>query len=228
MEKGNRNTVLLTVIGIATLLVALVGATFAYFTASVNTSGVTAVTVTTTQVSGLTLTSGKSEVGSVIYPGWVGFQYIDVSATGAATSTATYSLALTVSGTGTGLTSMLGNVQYAVCKKLNQGTAADSSAFASTTMASATVSNNQYSMTNGNVALPSSDCTAVTADVASPFTSGTKLTSTGAKAIATGQTITGTKHDQYYVVYRYLNNGDQSSEMGSSFTVTPTISVSAS
>jgi predicted ribosomally synthesized peptide with SipW-like signal peptide len=33
MEKGKNNTILLTVIGIATLLVAIVGATFAYFSA---------------------------------------------------------------------------------------------------------------------------------------------------------------------------------------------------
>ncbi len=36
MEKGRRDTVLLTVIGIATLLVAIVGATFAYFTAQIS------------------------------------------------------------------------------------------------------------------------------------------------------------------------------------------------
>lgn len=34
-DKSKRNTVLLTILGIATLLVALVGATFAYFTASI-------------------------------------------------------------------------------------------------------------------------------------------------------------------------------------------------
>ena len=36
MEKGRRDTVLLTVIAIATLLVAIVGATFAFFTAQLN------------------------------------------------------------------------------------------------------------------------------------------------------------------------------------------------
>ena len=44
-EKGN--TVLLTVIGVATLLVALVGATFAYFTATVNNNRNQSVTITT-------------------------------------------------------------------------------------------------------------------------------------------------------------------------------------
>ena len=36
MKEGNNNTVLLTVIGIATLLVAVVGATFAYFSAQLS------------------------------------------------------------------------------------------------------------------------------------------------------------------------------------------------
>ena len=54
MEKnGNGNTVLLTVIGVATLLVALVGATFAYFTATVSNSQAQSVTVTTATPVGL-------------------------------------------------------------------------------------------------------------------------------------------------------------------------------
>ena len=51
--NGNGNTVLLTVIGIATLLVALVGATFAYFTATVNNDQAQSVTVTTATPVGL-------------------------------------------------------------------------------------------------------------------------------------------------------------------------------
>lgn len=211
------------------LLVALVGATFAYFAGPL-TNNSSPITVTTTQVSGLTLTSGASTIGSPVYPGWVGYQHLDVYATGSASTTAKYNLAITVSGSGSGLTSMLGNVQYAVCKMLNQSTAASASEFASKTLASASVNSagTQYSMTGGNVKLPSSSCTTITADVASPFTSGTKLASAGDKPLVSGQTITGTKHDGYYIIYRYLDNGDQSSEMGSSFTITPKITPLAS
>ena len=55
MDKGNGNgnTVLLTVIGVATLLVALVGATFAYFTATVNVQSEQSVSVTTATPVGL-------------------------------------------------------------------------------------------------------------------------------------------------------------------------------
>ena len=51
--RGNGNTVLLTVIGVATLLVALVGATFAYFTATVSNDQAQSVTVTTATPVGL-------------------------------------------------------------------------------------------------------------------------------------------------------------------------------
>lgn len=54
MEKGRRDTVLLTVIGIATLLVAIVGATFAFFTARVFDNE-TASTVTIRSSAGSTV-----------------------------------------------------------------------------------------------------------------------------------------------------------------------------
>ena len=51
MEKGN--TALLTVIGVATLLVALVGATFAYFTATLSNESAQSISVTTATPVGL-------------------------------------------------------------------------------------------------------------------------------------------------------------------------------
>lgn len=59
MDK--KNTMLLTVIAVATLLVAVVGATFAYFTASnTNSTTNTTTTVTTEQVGAVTLAGGKT------------------------------------------------------------------------------------------------------------------------------------------------------------------------
>ncbi len=54
MER--KNTMLLTVIAVATLLVAVVGATFAYFTASGGSSATSTVQVTTESVSNSTIT----------------------------------------------------------------------------------------------------------------------------------------------------------------------------
>ena len=47
MENNKQNTLLLTVISVATLLVAVIGATFAYFTANVNDTETSAVILTT-------------------------------------------------------------------------------------------------------------------------------------------------------------------------------------
>lgn len=75
MEK--KNTVLLTVIAVATLLVAVVGATFAYFTASNTTSGDAAGNVnvnTATESASLVLNVNKvTGSNNIFYPGTKNF-----------------------------------------------------------------------------------------------------------------------------------------------------------
>ena len=225
MGRG-KNTTLLAVIGVAVMLVALVGATFAYFSISLNTTNNAGiVNVTTTQLSGLILTSDKSEAGTPIYPGWVGYQYVDVYASGASGTSTAYDLSLDVVGSGANINTMLSNVQYAICSITDQSTAASASGFASTTLATATVNSagTEYSMTGGNVALPASGCTNIVADNATPA-SGTKISTPHIITVATSAAIAGTKHDQYYIIYRYLDTGsNQNDEMGCAFTVTPVL-----
>ena len=69
MEK--KNTILLTVIAVATLLVAVVGATFAYFTATnTNTGAGQSAEVTTTTVGSVGLATAPTTVSNVLeYPG---------------------------------------------------------------------------------------------------------------------------------------------------------------
>lgn len=69
MEK--KNTILLTVIAIATLLVAVVGATFAYFTASVTTTNPAVKTTTgkSAALASATMTLGKEINSTDMYPG---------------------------------------------------------------------------------------------------------------------------------------------------------------
>lgn len=78
MEK--KNTILLTVIAVATLLVAVVGATFAYFTATTTADGTGAGTsdVGTAKVSGVNLDYEPIENGikKLEYPG--GFAYAGI------------------------------------------------------------------------------------------------------------------------------------------------------
>ena len=76
--------VLLTVIAVATLLVAVVGATFAYFTAQSTTTGnSTTTSATTRELAALSWTAGtdKGESPSV-YPGYMAYQSYELAATG--------------------------------------------------------------------------------------------------------------------------------------------------
>ncbi len=65
-KNNNGNTVLLTVIGVATLLVALVGATFAYFSATIDNKSAQSVTITTANPVGLVYTGQKLEMANII------------------------------------------------------------------------------------------------------------------------------------------------------------------
>lgn len=69
-ETKKGNTVLLTVIAVATLLVAVVGATFAYFTASVaGNDTASSVVVKTAQIGTITYTNGNEVKLDNAYPG---------------------------------------------------------------------------------------------------------------------------------------------------------------
>ena len=56
-EERKNNKVVLLILGVATVLVALVGATFAYFTATVNAEKTQSVTVTTAKIEGVIYTA---------------------------------------------------------------------------------------------------------------------------------------------------------------------------
>lgn len=65
-EKRDGNTILLTVIGVATLLVALVGATFAYFSTQINNESNQSVGITTAAPVGLQYLGQKFEMTNII------------------------------------------------------------------------------------------------------------------------------------------------------------------
>lgn len=103
MEK--KNTVLLTVIAVATLLVAVVGATFAYFTAANSTSGDAAGnTSVKTATEGASLVLNVNKVtgsNNVFYPGTKNFVGATANATFAEDSQATdktYNVSYTLTG----------------------------------------------------------------------------------------------------------------------------------
>lgn len=67
MEK--KNTVLLTVIAVATLLVAVVGATFAYFSANITENNKTQTVLKSAEL-GITFTGTQEVTAEAIEPGW--------------------------------------------------------------------------------------------------------------------------------------------------------------
>ena len=94
MEK--KNMILLTVIAVSTLLVAVVGATFAYFTATSTAAGNTnKTTVTTAEIAstGYTFVTEEND-GTLVYPGYMAVSTYKLVASGDAASTATYDLKL--------------------------------------------------------------------------------------------------------------------------------------
>lgn len=100
MEGKNGNTVLLTVIGVATLLVALVGATFAYFTASVTNSSSQSISIVTATPVSLTTTQGTAVAIENAVPSQEGKSFADVTFTvtnpASSTVTQTYDLSVLI------------------------------------------------------------------------------------------------------------------------------------
>ena len=84
MENNKGQTIFLSVIGIATLLVAIIGATFAYFTTTMSGDSGT-VSATTAKVTGLKQTVGSiiTETDIKIYPGWKKSANVKVETLGA-------------------------------------------------------------------------------------------------------------------------------------------------
>ena len=97
MER--QNTVLLIVVAVATLLVAVVGATFAYYTATTtNTGAGESGNVTTTTVGNVTLNmSATTTTNKLEYPG--GFLVVGALVTGTHTGDTAYNTTYTVNGT---------------------------------------------------------------------------------------------------------------------------------
>lgn len=98
MSEGKNNTVMLTIIGIATLLIAVVGATFAYFSAQVSGLEGQKEDVIKSATVGTTFISGAEVTAANIYPkeeawGTKKFSITSNSSTGVTTS---YNISLVI------------------------------------------------------------------------------------------------------------------------------------
>lgn len=69
MGENKGQTIFLSVIGIATLLVAIIGATFAYFTTTMNNGGETGSQIKTAELKAVTFTTQAGDPLTDVYPG---------------------------------------------------------------------------------------------------------------------------------------------------------------
>lgn len=218
MER--KNTILLTVIAVATLLVAVVGATFAYFTATIqddrtadNGNGSTNITAgqvaNTTVVANVEGAAGKFTATDV-YPGHKEVAALQVSATGAAGSKTVVDFEYDVTTNDLGAS----NVKVSLYKSTTKIETTENY-FACQHKVETVDSENRYSET----------CTDKSVGT---LVKETTLTG-GAQKVVLGQdTITTTAADTeetvyYYVVVEFVNNGDQNAVMGK--TLAGTVSV---
>ena len=209
MERGNGNTVLLTVIGVATLLVALVGATFAYFSASI-TGNAAEVNVTTVTLSGLTVNSYPLQGSTDYYPGWKGYQVITVDGDGGS-GVGNYTLKLTATNPyTTALTytvyradSTLSHTNGVLAEVLTEGSIATTGAAGGAT-----------GYTINGAAL---DATATSMTGATVLGGSSNYPKTLETADVDTADFTGSTHRTYVVFYEFLES-DEPQTQGQTFT----------
>lgn len=207
MEK--KNVVFLTVLSIATLLTAVIGTTFAYFTASINTNGVNSTgSVTAAVLPGLTVASETIQGPTTIYPGWGGYQVVTAQGTTptdkSATETGYYTLKFA------NVTNNIGAALVAdVYKAEGSGVAVTTANYDASTCVPASNASGQYTMTG--------------CDFTPGVTFGTAI-KTGI-AVADDIVLDDNSFDKdtnrtYVIVYRFVNDTEheQNSSQGTTFT----------
>ena len=110
MGENKGQTIFLSVIGIATLLVAIIGATFAYFTTTMGNNKAVTGTVTTATISDVVL-AGTEFKAENIMPGYVSADQTFTISSNSITGDATADYVCNISKSGTGVST---DFQYAV------------------------------------------------------------------------------------------------------------------
>ena len=207
MEK--KNMVLLTVIAVATLLVAVVGATFAYFTATSTTGGNdTTTSATTAQLATLSWTAEETGRSPQVYPGFKAFQAYTLAAGG--TGSARYQLTLTAT---VDPAFKSGDVTYSIYKATSEVT---SSLFTPGTANVDTTTQPgvaRYSITGA--AFDSEDLTAVVENQPLTTASGTVITGEGVQSV---NTINGGTTEYYVLVLDFPNKNEAQTQQHATFS----------
>lgn len=220
MEK--KNTILLTVIAIATLLVAVVGATFAYFTAQVTTtndanSTVTAKTYALTEVQ---MDYGNEVKSDGMYPGTTLSKEITIKASCPEGNTTCEPVNTTITVTTTDEDDVFGDDIKWTLYKMNANT--DS------------ITCNPTNHTEGGTYYTTTECTGLSDGTSVGTGTGAGVKTIDVKAYGVAQGTNAKTDDKYYLVVEYINHADeegnttdQNNQQGHSFSVALNFSAKA-
>lgn len=230
MER--KNTILLTVIAIATLLVAVVGATFAYFTATVTTkeNDNAGATFNSARLANIEFKYGNSITPTgAIYPGFADAKEMVLTVkcpAGSGDNCADTKAKLTV--TDTGLSDFKGDLTWAIYKSTSSISAVSGA------LPNAGLCKNVNHIPGTNTAdkdhptwfYTTHDCPSALTSLGDPIMSSTN----GIKTL--DLTLNASKTEYYYLFVDYVNkeddnsddehpiSGDQKDQQGKTFTVT--------
>ena len=209
MEK--KNMVLLTVIAVATLLVAVVGATFAYFTATSTTGGnETTTSATTAQLATLSWTAEETGRSPQVYPGFKAFQAYTLAAGG--TGSARYQLTLTAN---VDPAFKSGDVTYSIYKATSEVTSSlftPGNANVDTTTEPGVA---RYSITGAAFNSEAESLTAVVENQPLTTVSGTAITGGPVSAV---NTINGGTTEYYVLVLDFPNKNEAQTQQNATFS----------
>jgi predicted ribosomally synthesized peptide with SipW-like signal peptide len=196
MEK--RNTILLTVIAVATLLVAVVGATFAYFTATVNTTNDSnaTTTVTTKVLASAVMDFGSDASKTGVLPGYNGVKTLKITGACKDSTNGCQDVNTTITVTPDIDSSFGSSVTWKLYKS------------------STAITCTSNPVTTGGTYYDNGSCT---------IPEGATVVLSGSTAVMTKDvTVTSTTNDSYYLVVSYANdeNAAQDTQQGKTYSVT--------
>lgn len=206
MEK--KNTILLTVIAIATLLVAVVGATFAYFTATVNTTGdTTPTTITTKTLASATMDLGSQVVGENVLPGYKVVKTVTLKGVGEDQNSAAIKTQITLTPS---VTAFADHVKYTVYEVATADVATLGISCAAPVTETGTTADGLSHYMSTACTIPAD----TTVKATGTFTGTTPV-------IIDNISVDNTTDLTYYVLIEYVNDedADQNDEQGETFTV---------
>ena len=220
MEK--KNVVFLTVLAIATLLTAVVGTTFAYFTASLtNDNGnQTPVNVTTQTMPNITVEAAGTGTEGTILPGWVGYEYVEVTATAGSTGAVAH-YNLTATHTLTNATHLAGMITVHACEVGSSVSLPSALSYAAGSAVEA-VRTGEVADT-GKTSFYISGASATMPTCTTTIVNNTALSSNATIALAANKTIAQGETQKFVIIYDFdstnASSANHDTAQGENFSV---------